>query len=414
MKKLILFFLIFTLTQVLYTQEGWFVQYGTPTSSFSKIFMLDTLNGWVLDFDSVFNTSDGGNSWNYKNIGVGGAFVDVYFENINTGWIIGITYVTKTTNAGMNWSPPNFFGVGFNKLYFLDANTGIVAGFEKYWFSTNGGNNWTSNNLGINNITYFSIDFVNRDTGWIGGTNGVLFKTTNCGLNWVQKNTGTDTRFYGLSFTTKDTGWAGGFNSSGESKILFTSTGGESWIVKYIDPIGQGVEDIFFTSAKEGWAMGLPGKIMHTTDVGNTWEFQNSNAGNIHLFSGYFINSTTGWIVGEAGGANGKILKTTTGGIVPVLNNSNEMPTDFRLYQNYPNPFNPTTDIKFSLPKDEIVTIKVYNLLGEEVTTLVNNAYKTAGNYSVKFNGSNLASGVYFYTIEAGTYMVTKKMVLIK
>ena len=92
---------------------------------------------------------------------------------------------------------------------------------------------------------------------------------------------------------------------------------------------------------------------------------------------------------------------------------SDNIPKDYSIY-NYPNPFNPTTDIKFSLPKDEIVTIKVYNLLGEEITTLVNSAYRTAGNYSVKFNGSNLASGVYFYTIEAGTYMVTKKMVLIK
>lgn len=92
---------------------------------------------------------------------------------------------------------------------------------------------------------------------------------------------------------------------------------------------------------------------------------------------------------------------------------SGNIPKNYSIY-NYPNPFNPTTDIKFSLPKDEIVTIKVYNLLGEEVTTLVNNAYKTAGNYSVKFNGSNLASGVYFYTIEAGTYMAAKKMVLIK
>ena len=286
-------------------------------------------------------------------------------------------------------------------------------GHEKYWFSTNGGNNWTSNNLGINNITYFSIDFVNRDTGWIGGTNGVLFKTTNCGLNWVQKNTGTDTRFYGLSFTTKDTGWAGGFNSSGESKILFTSTGGESWIVKYIDPIGQGVEDIFFTSAKEGWAMGLPGKIMHTTDVGNTWEFQNSNAGNIHLFSGYFINSTTGWIVGEAGGANGKILKTTTGGIVPVENIKKKISKNFVLHQNYPNPFNSSTVIKFEIPKSSFVILKVYDITGREVAALINNNLIT-GIYESYFEASKLSSGIYYYRLVADNYTETKKLILIK
>jgi hypothetical protein len=66
------------------------------------------------------------------------------------------------------------------------------------------------------------------------------------------------------------------------------------------------------------------------------------------------------------------------------------------------------------LPKDEIVTIKIYNLLGEEVKTLVNHVYKSAGNYSIKFDGTNYASGLYFYRIEAGSYIETKKMLLIK
>lgn len=96
-----------------------------------------------------------------------------------------------------------------------------------------------------------------------------------------------------------------------------------------------------------------------------------------------------------------------------INNISGNIPKDYNVF-NYPNPFNPSTEIKFSLPKDEFVTIKVYNLLGEEINTLVNHVYKQAGNYSVIFDGSSLASGVYFYTIEAGTYKATKKMVLMK
>ncbi len=93
--------------------------------------------------------------------------------------------------------------------------------------------------------------------------------------------------------------------------------------------------------------------------------------------------------------------------------NNNVLPTQFMLSQNYPNPFNPSTTIKYALPKDVKVIIKIYDILGREVQTLVNE-FKKAGYYDVKFNGSNFASGVYFYRIETADYTLSKKMVLIK
>jgi hypothetical protein len=90
-----------------------------------------------------------------------------------------------------------------------------------------------------------------------------------------------------------------------------------------------------------------------------------------------------------------------------------EIPTSFSLTQNFPNPFNPTTTIQFSLPKAGDVTLKVYNLLGEEVKTLVNE-YKQIGNHSVQFNANSLASGIYFYRIQAGSFVETKKMILLR
>jgi len=99
--------------------------------------------------------------------------------------------------------------------------------------------------------------------------------------------------------------------------------------------------------------------------------------------------------------------------VVGVKEISNTIPQVYSLKQNYPNPFNPTTNIQFAIPKAGFVTMKVYNLLGQEVTTLVDE-YKNAGTYKVDFNASNLSSGVYFYKIDAGNYTNVKKMILMK
>jgi hypothetical protein len=87
--------------------------------------------------------------------------------------------------------------------------------------------------------------------------------------------------------------------------------------------------------------------------------------------------------------------------------------SEYTLYQNYPNPFNPSTTIKYSIPELSKVKLTLFNLLGEEVTTLVNEE-KVAGNYTVEFNAASLPSGVYFYQLRAGDYMSVKKMLLIK
>jgi hypothetical protein len=88
-------------------------------------------------------------------------------------------------------------------------------------------------------------------------------------------------------------------------------------------------------------------------------------------------------------------------------------PDKFSLQQNYPNPFNPSTIISYSIPKSEIVTIKIYNLIGQEIKTLVNN-YQNTGSYKITFNAASLPTGIYFYQMQAGTFKEVKKMVLIK
>ncbi len=103
-----------------------------------------------------------------------------------------------------------------------------------------------------------------------------------------------------------------------------------------------------------------------------------------------------------------QLNETATG-----INDQAFSPKEFKLEQNYPNPFNPSTTIKFSIPRASFVTLNIYNILGREVTSLVNEE-KTAGSYQIQFDAGSLASGVYFYKIQAGSYIQTKKMILLR
>jgi len=101
------------------------------------------------------------------------------------------------------------------------------------------------------------------------------------------------------------------------------------------------------------------------------------------------------------------------GFVTDVKENKNITPKSFKLSQNYPNPFNPSTVITYSIPNESSVSLKIYNMIGQEVKTLVEEN-KAPGTYNVNFNASNLSSGVYFYSLRAGNYYQVKKMMLIK
>ncbi|HSW53762.1 MAG TPA: T9SS type A sorting domain-containing protein [Ignavibacteriaceae bacterium] len=110
------------------------------------------------------------------------------------------------------------------------------------------------------------------------------------------------------------------------------------------------------------------------------------------------------------------VMKMVLGGApdkISVDPPSSEMPTEYSLMQNYPNPFNPVTTISYLLPKNGLVTLKVFDILGTEVTSLVNETQE-AGSYSVTFNASQLPSGIYFYTLTSNNFMTTKKLILLK
>jgi hypothetical protein len=144
------------------------------------------------------------------------------------------------------------------------------------------------------------------------------------------------------------------------------------------------------------------------------------------LYAGVWLNATTGDSIGASSGqmTNGiatlNVPSFTTDVLLLITLNSNtglieeeNAPREFWLSQNYPNPFNPSTTIRFSLPHSEFVDLRIHNVLGEEVATLVSENV-TAGTHEIEWNARGLPSAVYFYRLVAGAYTQTKKLILLK
>ena len=164
---------------------------------------------------------------------------------------------------------------------------------------------------------------------------------------------------------------------------------------------------VSFTDADNGTAVGSGGTILRTTDGGATWGAQPS--GTTNALNGVSFTDATN---GTAVGSGGKILRIS-GNVTAIEDNKTISPTKFILMQNYPNPFNPSTTIQYVIISRQFVSLKVYDILGREVATLVNEE-KPIGSYRINFNGSKLTSGVYFYRLQTGSFTQTKKFVLLR
>ncbi len=215
-----------------------------------------------------------------------------------------------------------------------------------------------------------------------------------------------------LFFVNKDTGW---IINSRKNGIFKTTNGGYNWQMQIdLDPTGSGLTRLSIPNAKTGYIATGFDKIIKPTDGGEHWGRQNAPSGSYNSI--YFIDSLIGW----AGGRT-RIIHTSDGGgtVVRINNINSDIPKNYVLYQNYPNPFNPKTIINYQLSMFNYVNLKVYDLAGNEVKTLVNKK-QDAGNYEIEFDGSELSSGVYFYKIEVydersnQVFTETKKMILIR
>ena len=385
----------------------------------------------------------------------------VKFFNQNTGYCVSVLYnsstnnVYKTTNGGANWLPQSsgYTATRFMSIFILHPDTVFMSGNNGLIIKTvNGGANWVTKPTGITDQLW-GLYFVNSFTGYTCGGTGRIMKTTDKGELWVTQASPTMTSLSCVYFTGETTGYISGYTI-----VLKTTNSGADWInmnapfinpfenfreIKFTDALtGYYVSDlgrilkttnagvnwdlmttgttealfaIDFTDPNTAFVCGNAGTVLKTTDAGSTWLTQSSGLSEI-LPDISFTNAMTGYISAWTG----KILKTTNGGVTFLTQIGSEIPADFILGQNYPNPFNPATKIKFSIPSaDEnnngfvSVSLSVFDISGKETIKLAGGQFKP-GNYEVTWNAGDVSSGIYYYTLRACNYSITRKMIHIK
>lgn len=463
---------------ILHTSDGganWIEQTTPPNNTYYSVYFTDAQNGWAGGFaGKLIRTTDGGETWLDGSAGTNRFRYDLYFINPDSGWVVGGNHggypsfipnreILFTSNGGVTWTSQ--YGAShetpLNAIYFIDKNNGFSVGESGAVMQTiNGGNTWIESTT-LTGYDLRDVTFVNINTGWIIGYYLGLphapsvFKTTDGGLSWNEKTFGVDESLNSISFADEMNGWiVGGQASISNSYILHTTNGGVTWEYQNV-PTDEFLMKVFFFDTEAGWAVGASGTVLATentvpveltsftatafeNEVSLFWQTatENNNSGfeilraveNSDYERVGFVEGNGSTTEGKsysfkdenvlAGSYNYKLVQIDFDG---TRNESNPVsvevgglaPNDYVLSQNYPNPFNPITNIQYALPTAAKVSIIIYNTIGEQVQTLVNEL-KDAGTHQVSFDAVNLNSGIYFYTLQAGSFTKTNKMILLK
>lgn len=340
--------------------------------------------------------------------------------------IVGDSYarcIKQTTDRGyVVAGATRSFGAGDFDVFVVKLDSSGTL----QWAKTIGGTN-REFAYSIVQATDGGYAIVGRTSSFGNGDKMYIAKLDNSGmLQWTKVVSVFLDRAYSIVQTT-DGGYAvAGYTGGGGGMLIvkLNPDGSLQWS-RVVD--GGSVQTYAYSimqTTDGGYAVAGYGGIVGTTGMyivkldnnGNTCG--NTVSHNISVETGGILGSPvptvtnislTDSLLSPVTGSLGYVTPICVIGIQPI---SNEIPASYRLYQNYPNPFNPVTNIKYEISKDVNVSIKIYDIQGKEIINI--NKYKKAGSYEVQFDGSNFASGMYFYKLETDGFIDTKKMVLLK
>lgn len=309
--------------------------------------------------------------------------------------------IYRSTNSGATFTQSNAGLTSFNPRAFVVKDNNVFAAFwsgNVIYKSSNNGIDWLP--AGNANGSFMEMMLVGNTLYAAAWGNGV-YKSTNDGVNWININSGLGSNAVACIASKGNDIYAG--TTGGYYK---STNGGTNWTI-----CNQGVtgtpSDLLILPTTT-FACTSSG-VFRTTNDGITWTQINTGLSNTNV---YQLLSDNTYLY--AGTSSSGVFKRPLSEVINSVNQiSSNVPEGFSISQNYPNPFNPTTKIKFDLRTSENVKLVVFDAVGKEVATLVNEKLG-AGSYEADFDGANLTSGIYFYKISAGSFNSVKKMMLVK
>ncbi len=367
-------------------------------------------------------TTDGGDSWTLVEQ-PGGILYDIgsiYFVSELVGWIADehSRDIVKTTDGGITWSKQQVFSTGIGNivsLKFFDENNGLVLkDLGDIAKTIDGGDSWVETD--VPGLTFNGMDTFSQNSIIVFGERGTYYHSKDFISTWEENKVIQDSigsaELLDMKIVNENV-----FYASGEDGLIAkTSDGGETWLqISYTPGLDRAYSNLTIFDEMNGKVQINESSIRSSSDgfsnliLDDTQELLNRT---INDFD--FLDSQTGWAVIEPYAllGNSTFAKYVEAEPTSVENDAIS-PAKYSLSQNYPNPFNPSTTISYSIPKQSNVQLKVHDLLGNEVATLVDE-YKNGGNYSVSFDAGELSSGLYFYTLKTNDFNETKKMLIVK
>lgn len=439
------------------TDDGqtWWTLTTTPGYD-AKLFFMNDNRGYAVDnYGYFYTTSNGGYNWTNVRVSTD-TLSSVYFITSTIGYVAGDSgRVFKTTNGGTNW---NLLTTGttvkLNSLYVQNLNEIYACGnYGTIMYSSNGGTSWIGETHGTNNLN--SMNFVGSTLiGSAAGDIGTIYRTYTMGIGCVGSGTAPASypfTTYWMDSRTDMLYLASEINSYGTSPGYLTKLG---FYISSVDTLTMNgfnikIQNTSLTTLSDfvntGWTVIYNGNYKITSTglqyINLPQPYFNWNGTSNLLIEICFNNSryTLSSNVYSTDAPNmtfhqhqdlpagdgctdittGALQTTrpnicfTTQILSGVTGNNKLIPDKYYLSQNYPNPFNPVTKIKYGLPKQSYVTLKIFDLLGREIKTLVNEQLQ-AGEYITDFNAFDLPSGTYFYRLQTNNFTETKKLILLK
>ena len=351
--------------------------------------------------NGVYLSTNDGSDWIAADSGLTSSIVTSFAVN-SAGILAGTngSGVFQSTKSGRRWVPLNsgLANLAISSLL-VQGDTVFAGSSNSVFISTNSGTNWNSVDVGASGSII--LCFALLDAKVFASTGNGIFRSTDNGLSWEALG-----QLHGENVSSFTVMGKALFANT-ENRLYRSTDEGATWspsdsgLVNPITCLAVGGNGFFAGTGKSG--------VYLSTNEGYSWTPVNSGLADLHITS----LATDGSFI-FAGPFFGSIWRRSISEMVTAVKTDEvKLPCTSLLHQNYPNPFNPTTVIRYSLPRRSQVTLDVFNNLGQKIATLVDGEV-SAGTHEARFEARGLASGVYFYRIQAGEFIQTKSLLLLK